>query len=175
MGELREAMDELARRSNDELCAQYAHWMGSADTFSVGVDASTEWEPLIKLRYRNLRHVSLVTGRSATVWSPADIWLVHYIHHFSIGWQNMYYAAQSLISREPAVYCVKKLNTRSAASHQHHRSNVPATEHRLPPTRPITAMLSEQLGAIMTQHAGAPIISIDADYPLHHYIINHLL
>ncbi len=168
MGELQAAQDELARRSNDELCAQYAHWMGSADSFSVGAEASTDWMPLTKLRYSRFQFRSQINQRSAWVWSPADLWLVTY---FQQGTQRnrktLHYAVYSQISKEPAGYFIYK---EQAVLPQGRVTVGSASVARLPAVRGLGAVFNQDLCNLMENNPLTPVLTTENDYPLHQFI-----
>jgi hypothetical protein len=175
MAELREAMDELARMANDDLSATYAHWMGSADTMSIGADASTDWMTLTKLRYSRFMSRNQIAGRAAFIWSPADIWLIHYFQTDNAVTRKFYYAFQSVISKEPAQYFVDiRPGGRRLGTGAHDRVTISTTERRFPPRRAIAGILNEVLGTQMESFDRKPILSSDIDHPLHQYILQTL-
>jgi hypothetical protein len=158
-------MEELTRRSNDDLCAQYAYWMGSSDLFSIIQEDSSEWTPLAKLRYKDLKHENIIASRASIVWSVADIWMVHYCLH-SVSPGKSGYAIQSIISKDPASYFLKKRNPST-----HFRVNrTSSMEGRLPNKRPIGALLNDQLVNLMETSPGRDVSATDQDYPLHQFI-----
>lgn len=174
MGEIRAALDELARRSTDELCAQYGIWIGAKDGMAVGASSETDWMPLVKLRYQNLQHRNQIAGRGAIVWSPADCWLVHYIQHsMSLSHRKLGYAIYSIISKEPAQYFFAV--TRPSLDDDNHcgiwkMNQTAETRTLFPDTRPINAALSERLLTIIEANIGDRLSAASPDMPLHNYI-----
>lgn len=178
MSEVRAALEELARRSSDELCATYAHWMGSATTFCVGADSATDWLPLVKLRYRNLQHRKQIQDRAAIVWSSVDAFLVHYFRRPQNGHDVLGYAVLSVVSKEPAGYFLYRSQGAGTSPHNppgSWRVTVPPGEARLPSTRPIAAALNEDLVRIMSQNLGPAVSPTDPDHLLHRHITTNLI
>jgi hypothetical protein len=174
MAELRKAMDELARKANDDLSATYAHWMGSSDVMTIGPDNVTDWMTLTKLRYSRFQQRNQIQGRVAIVWSPADVWLVHYFQLDTTTIKKFFYAFQSTISKEPAQYFVNtRPGNRRLGDQFHDRVTIPATERRFPARRTIAGVLNDTLGSAMETFSRAPILDTDPDYPLHQFIFQN--
>jgi hypothetical protein len=174
MGEIREALAEIAAKANDELAATYSFWMGGADTFTIGTAAETQWQPLSKLRYANLRHRDQLSGRAAIVYSTADIWLVHYIiNTISRTNTEIHYAIKPVITREPATYYrASRLGT---GPFLHERVVMDAGAHtRLIRERPILAALTSDMCQLINISNKTPISSNDLELPLHQYISTNL-